>query len=83
MWMKPISPCCKPDGIMIQFLFTGKGISLRKEEKCASLSKAGLSVGCSEMNAWGRKQAVILSYVKTERLDRNQKVRETEVTVRK
>lgn len=29
LWMKPISTCCKPDGIMIQFLFTGKGISLR------------------------------------------------------
>ena len=54
LWMKPISPCCKPEGIMIQSLFTGKDISLRKEEKCASLSQAAaLASGMFGKNVWG------------------------------
>ena len=49
---------------MIQSLFTGKDISLRKEEKCASLSQAAaLLSGMFGKNVWGgRKQAVIISW---------------------
>ena len=72
MWMKPISPCCKPDGIMIQFLFTGKGISLRT---CGG--KTGLSWDGNQ--CLGEKAGSFFSYDK----EKDRKVKGTEVTVRK
>ena len=70
---------------MIQSLFTGKDISLRKEEKCASLSQAAaLTSGMFGKNVWGGEKTG--SHNKLGRPEdfgiRNQKVRETEVIVR-